>query len=168
MDVITRNMRSEDWLGVATVYYEGIQTRLATFQTEVPTWDVWDSGHVKACRLVAFDPNEPEQIIGFAALSPTSSRCVYAGVAEVSVYVREAYRGQGLGKQLLTSLVEASEEAGYWTLQSGIIADNQGSIALHEACGFKIVGRRERLAQMQKIGWMDVILMERRSQKVGL
>lgn len=168
MTYMIRAMAPSDWQGVAAVYWQGIQTRLATFQTELPSWEAWDSGHVKTCRFVACDPSEPEKILGFAALSPVSSRCIYAGVAEVSVYVSEAARGQGLGKQLLERLVEASEAEGFWTLQSGIIADNTASIRLHEACGFKVVGRRERLAQMPGKGWLDVMLMERRSAKIGL
>ena len=162
MTIRIREMKPQDWESVAAIYGEGIETRLARFQTEVPSWETWNSGHIQTCRFVACDAADPQQVLGFAALSPVSSRCVYAGVAEVSVYVAESARGKGVGKALLCELIKASEAAGYWTLQSGIIANNQASIKLHLACGFRLVGIRERLAVMKDVGWLDVALMERR------
>lgn len=163
MECTLRTMQADDWQSVAKIYAEGMATRLATFETELPSWEKWHMGHLSECRLVA----ELEgHIVGWAALSPVSSRCVYRGVAEHSIYIGANARGQGVGKILLTALVEASEQAGFWTLQSGIMKDNSASIALHEKCGFRQVGLRERIAQLDG-KWRDVILMERRSLIVG-
>lgn len=156
-------LKSEDWDAVRTIYWEGIATGNATFETRVPEWSIWDNKHRPDCRLVA---REDTQIVGWAALSPVSSRQVYAGVAEVSLYVATSARGRGVGKFLLRALVEASEQAGIWTLQAGIFPENVASIELHKSLGFREVGRRERLGQMNGV-WRDVILMERRSQVVG-
>jgi L-amino acid N-acyltransferase YncA len=158
------DMKDEDWDAVRSIYREGIATGNATFEMEVPDQDSWDQGHLGACRLVA---RQGDQVVGWAALSPVSSRCVYGGVAEVSIYVTEMAWGQGIGKRLLQALVAASEREGIWTLQAGIFPENEVSIALHEACGFRIVGRREGLGQMHG-AWRDVILMERRSKTVGV
>ncbi len=157
-----RPMRREDWPEVARIYREGIATGDATFETEVPDWDRWDESHLEECRFVAELDGET---VGWAALSPASGRCVYAGVAEVSVYVGEDARGRGLGTRLLEALVSASEEAGIWTLQAGIFPENEASIAVHERCGFRVVGVRERLGEMDG-RWRDVVLMERRSPEV--
>ena len=157
-------MMPEDWPAVRAIYLEGIATGNATFETSAPEWEKWDAAHIASCRLVARSNGE---VLGWAALSPVSSRCVYAGVAEVSVYVAEAARGQGVGLQLLSGLVTASEQAGLWTLQAGIFAGNEASVRLHEHCGFRIVGTRERLGQLNGT-WRDVLLMERRSELVGL
>ena len=164
MSIVVEPMRGEDREAVQAIYREGIATGNATFETDVPEWETWDRNHLRESRLVA---REGDQVVGWAALSPVSSRCVYAGVAEVSVYVKASARGQGVGKALLRALVEASERAGIWTLQVGIFPENTASIALHIACGFREVGCRERLGQMHGV-WRDVILMERRSQVVGV
>lgn len=157
-------MQPEDWPAVEAIYWEGIATGLATFETETPSWEAWDRSHREDCRLVA---RRQGVIVGWAALTPVSGRCVYAGVAEVSVYVAAAARGQGVGRALLEALVGASEAAGLWTLQAGILRENVASIALHERCGFRVVGVRERLGQLRG-EWRDVTLMERRSQVVSI
>ena len=159
-----RSMNPSDWPAVRAIYEEGIATRNATFQTEAPAWDEWDAGHLAECRLVAVDAG---RTIGWAALSRVSSRCVYAGVAEVSVYVSENARGGGVGRRLLDALVVESERNGIWTLQAGIFPENLASITVHERCGFSHVGRREKLGQMNG-RWRDVLLLERRSLSVGL
>jgi phosphinothricin acetyltransferase len=157
-------MRGEDWDTVRAIYREGIATGNATFETDAPAWEAWDNGHLRACRLVA---KTDGRVAGWAALSPVSGRCVYAGVAEVSIYVAGSARGQGIGQALLVALVEASERAGLWTLQAGIFPENAASLALHRACGFREVGRRECIGQMDGV-WRDVVLMERRSKVVGI
>jgi len=162
--VVIDAMKPDDWTQVEAIYREGIATGLATLETTPPTWERFDAAHRKDCRLAARDG---ERLLGWAALSPVSARAVYAGVAEVSIYIAEAARGQGIGKALLSALVEASEQAGIWTLQAGIFRENTTSIALHTACGFRVVGVRERLGQLRGV-WKDVVLMERRSQIVGV
>ncbi|HYE65032.1 MAG TPA: GNAT family N-acetyltransferase [Pyrinomonadaceae bacterium] len=157
-------MEEEDWDQVRSIYLEGIATGQATFETEAPSWQKWDAGHLKQCRLVA---RSEETVIGWAALSPVSSRRVYAGVAEVSVYVGQQYRGAGVGRALLESLIAASEQQGIWTLQAGIFPENSASIALHLKCGFREVGRRERISKLHG-RWRDVMLLERRSKVSGL
>jgi len=156
-------MTAEDWKGVRAIYEEGIATGNATFEQEAPSWEKWNAGHLPSCRLVARNGKE---VLGWAALSPVSGRCVYAGVAEVSVYVAARARNQKLGSRLLAALVEASEGAGLWTLQAGIFPENVGSIEVHKRCGFLVVGTRERLGCMNG-RWRDVVLMERRSRLVG-
>jgi phosphinothricin acetyltransferase len=152
------------WSGVEQVYREGIATGHATFETEPPSWESFDSGKLPEQRLVALDGDE---VLGWAAASPTSTRDVYRGVVEHSVYVASAARGQGIGHALLAALIESAEAAGIWTLQSGVFPENTGSLALHAAHGFRIVGRRERVGQMgygPLVGqWRDVLLIERRS-----
>ncbi len=154
-----------DWEAAATIYREGIATRNATFEQDAPEWSIWDAGHLAVPRLAARGADG--SLLGWAALSPVSGRCVYAGVAEVSVYVAERARGQGIGRALLAQLVEQSEAAGIWTLQAGIFPENTASVALHHRCGFRTVGRRESLGQMEGV-WRDVLLLERRSRKVGV
>ena len=152
-----------DWDDVARIYAEGIETRLATFETDVPTWQAWDGAHLTEHRFMA---REDGRAAGWAALAPVSSRCVYAGVAEVSVYVAAAARGRGVGTALLSALVASSEAGGVWTLEAGILPENEASVRMHERCGFRVVGRRERLGRM--LGeWCDVLLLERRSGVVG-
>lgn len=164
MDVTISEMGVGDWYEVKAIYVEGIATGHATFETDVPQWEEWDSNHLQACRLVARTGGE---VAGWAALSGVSNRCVYGGVAEVSVYVAEAARYQGLGTRLLQNLVQASEREGIWTLQAGIFPENEASIVLHINCGFRIVGHRQQIGQMHGI-WRDVILMERRSKVTGI
>jgi phosphinothricin acetyltransferase len=156
-------MQPGNWEQVRAIPDEGIRTGHATFETSSPEWDSWDGMHLKSCRLVA---KRGKLIAGWAALSPVSERCVYDGVAEVSVYVAAAERGLGVGKALLAALVREAEQAGLWTLQAGIFPENQASIKLHQDCGFREVGRREQLGQLNGV-WRDVCLLERRSQVVG-
>lgn len=153
-------MLPADWPAVREIYAQGIATGNATFATETPDWGQWDIDHIDRCRYVA---RRVQEVLGWAALSRVSRRVVYAGVAEVSIYIAQQARGQRIGFQLLQALVEGSEEAGFWTLQAGIFAENTASIRLHERCGFRMVGRRERIAQLHG-NWRDTILMERRSE----
>jgi len=152
-----------DWDDVARIYAEGIATRLATFETEVPSWQSWDTAHLPDHRFMG---REDRRAAGWAALAPVSSRCVYAGVAEVSVYVATAARGRGVGTALLSALVASSEAGGVWTLEAGILPENEASVRMHERCGFRVVGRRERLGRMEG-NWRDVLLLERRSRVAG-
>ena len=157
-----RPMLAEDWPSVRSIYLEGIATGHATFETDAPSWDAWDAAHLRECRLVAA---ESDRILGWAALSPVSGRCVYAGVAEVSVYVGAGARGRGVGRQLLHALVAESERHGLWTLQAGIFPENVSCVAIHHRCGFRLVGRREKIGQMNGT-WRDILLHERRSATV--
>jgi phosphinothricin acetyltransferase len=159
-----RALLPADRLRVREIYAQGIATGHATFETRLPDWERWDGAHAPECRLAAVD--DEGVVSGWAALSPVSDRCVYGGVAEVSVYVAEEARGRGVGTELLRALVQASEEAGYWTLQAGIFPENVASVRLHERCGFRVVGIRRRLGQLQGV-WRDVLLLERRSERVG-
>lgn len=163
MDIHIEPMRDSDWEAVRAIYVEGIATGDATFETAAPTWENWNRAHLDTPRLVA---RKDANLLGWAALSPVSSRCVYCGVAEVSVYVTARARGQGVGKHLLQALIEASESAGVWTLQAGIFPENEASVALHTACGFRVVGVRERIGRMNGV-WRDVVLFERRSAVAG-
>ena len=158
-----RELRPQDWPAVAAVYEEGIATKLATFETAAPAWADWDAAHHAAHRLVAEDDGE---VVGFAALAPVSSRCVYEGVAEESVYVAERARGRGIGRALLEALVTGSERDGIWTLQAGIFPENRASLALHHACGFRTVGIRERIGRLDG-AWRDVVLLERRTEEIA-
>lgn len=157
-----RDLRPEDWPEVRAIYAEGIRDGDATFETEIPSWERWDSAHAGP-RLVA---ELVGSLAGWAAISPVSDRCCYEGVGEVSVYVAETSRGSGLGRALLSRLVERSEQAGYWTLSAGVFPENEASIRLHKSCGFREVGLRERLGELRGI-WRDVVLLERRSTLVG-
>jgi phosphinothricin acetyltransferase len=159
-----RKMTEQDWPAVRTIYEEGIATGNATFETEAPSGEDWDTTHLKECRLVAA---EGERVTGWAALSRVSGRCVYAGVAEVSIYIAAEERGRGIGKSLLQTLIPESEQSGIWTLQAGIFPENEASIALHRECGFRMIGRRERLGQMNG-WWRDVLMFERRSLLTGV
>ena len=153
-----------DWPAVKAVYEEGIATGNATFETQAPDWEEWDRRHLPAARLVA---QVEDKVVGWAALSPVSSRCVYAGAVEVSVYVAELARGVGIGTGLMTMLIRESEGAGIWTLQAGIFPENEASVRLHLRMGFREVGYRERLGQLNG-AWRDVLLFERRSRTVGV
>ena len=157
-------MQPADWPAVRRIYAEGIATGRATFDTEIPDWEVWNAGHLARPRLVARQEGE---VVGWAALGPVSSRPCYRGVAEVSIYVAGAAQGRGAGRMLLEALVTGSEAAGIWTLHSSIHADNSVSVRLHQRAGFRLVGRRERIARRAD-GWADTIIMERRSSVVGL
>jgi len=160
---VIRELRPQDWPAVAAVYEEGIATKLATFETAAPAWADWDAAHHATHRLVAEDDSE---VVGFAALAPVSSRCVYEGVAEESVYVAERARGRGIGRALLEALVTGSERDGIWTLQAGIFPENRASLALHHACGFRTVGIRERIGRLDG-AWRDVVLLERRTEEIA-
>jgi L-amino acid N-acyltransferase YncA len=154
-------LQPADWPAVARIYQEGLD--LGTFEESVPAWEEWQATHLPAPRLVA---RENDDVVGWAALAPVSHRDCYRGVAENSVYVARAVRGRGIGRALLEELCRRADAAGLWTLQAGILAGNDASIALHEACGFRIVGTRERIAQ-KRGEWRDVVLLERRSALVA-
>ena len=164
MGIAVVAMTPSDWEAVRSIYLQGIVTGNATFETAVPDWEQWDASHLQSCRLVAL---EGETVVGWAALSPVSDRCVYGGVAEVSVYIASDARGKGFGRALLQRLIEQSEQAGYWTLQAGLFSQNVASVALHKSCGFREVGVRRRLGQLNGV-WRDVLSMERRSEAVGV
>lgn len=157
-------MSDEDWPQVRSIFIEGLATGLSSLEESAPDWNSWNESHISSCRLVH---KTDDKVDGWAALSPVSGRCVYGGVAEVSVYIAASKRGKGIGKILLQRLVAESEKHGYWTLQAGILSENKISIALHQSCGFRIVGIREKLGKL-KDQWKDIILMERRSKTVGL
>jgi L-amino acid N-acyltransferase YncA len=152
-----------DWPAVRDIYAAGIASGHATFETEPPTWAAWDTGHLPTCRLCA---RADGAVVGWAALSPVSRRAVYAGVAEVSVYVRSDWHGTGTGSALLAALVAESERAGIWTLQAGVFPENTASLRLHERHGFRMVGRRERIGRLAGV-WRDTVLLERRSAVIG-
>jgi phosphinothricin acetyltransferase len=162
--IILRPMTPMDWESVAEIYRQGIETGNATFQTEVPSWDNWNSGHLKLCRIIAVCQDE---IVGWAALLPVSGRSVYAGVAEVSVYVSTHHTGRKIGTNLLEKLISESEKAGFWTLQSSVFAENKASIKIHENLGFRHIGYREKIAKLNGL-WRDTILLERRSKVTGI
>jgi phosphinothricin acetyltransferase len=161
--LIFRALKPSDWELVSRIYQEGLDTGHATFETNIPDWKDWDSGHLKDCRIVAEIDSE---VVGWAALSPVSSRCVYGGVAEVSVYVSSKFSGQKIGTQLLKRLISESENMEIWTLQAGIFPENKGSITIHERLGFRQVGYREKIGKMNGI-WRDTVLLEKRSDIVG-
>lgn len=157
---MVREMIKEDWMRVGAIYQQGINTNKATFQTCIPDYDNWNESHLKECRYVITSDNN---VIGWAALSPTSSRCVYEGVCEVSIYIDNAFKGQGVGTQLLRHMIVESEKRGIWTVQAGIMKDNESSLKLHKKCGFREIGYREKVAKDSNGNWRTVILMERRS-----
>ena len=156
-----RDLRPTDWPEVASIYEAGIRGGNATFETAVPPWETWDEAHRRQ-RVVAV---EDGRVVGWAALSAFSNRACYAGVAESSVYIAPDAQGRGVGRALMDALIDAAEEAGVWTLQAGIFPENEASIALHERCGFRVVGTRERIGKLNG-AWRDVVLMERRSRRV--
>jgi L-amino acid N-acyltransferase YncA len=160
--VTVRELRPDDWPAVQAIYEEGIASGNATFETEAPSWEQWDAVHAEP-RLAA---ERNGSVVGWAAVSPVSDRCCYEGVGEVSVYVADAARGAGVGRALLEQLVALSEDAGYWTLSAGVFPENEASLRLHKACGFREVGVRERLGLLGGV-WRDVLLLERRSTLVG-
>ncbi|MET3026028.1 N-acetyltransferase family protein [Flavobacterium sp. UW10123] len=158
-----RKLLVEDWNQVKSIYQKGIDTGNATFQTSAPSWEDWDQSHLTSCRIVMEENNK---VIGWAALTPVSSRCVYAGVAEVSVYVDPAHSGKGIGLILLNELVRLSEAEGIWTLQAGIFPENTASLRIHEKAGFRILGTREKIGKQNGI-WRDTALLERRSSLIN-
>jgi len=151
-------MRASDWEQVRSIYLEGIRAGNSTFETDAPSWEKWDEGHLTYPRLVM---REDDRILGWAALSPVSKRAVYRGVAEVTVYVTENAQGKGIGRALLEALIVASEKNDIWTLQASIFPENIASVQLHLRCGFREVGRRERIAMLNGV-WRDTVLFERR------
>lgn len=163
MEVIFRPMTNEDWIPVAEIYRQGIETRNATFETEIPAWDEWDSSHLKSCRIIA---STGDSIVAWAALIPVSKRKVYAGVAEISIYVSDEYKRQGIGSRLLGRLITESEKEGFWTLQAVIFPENITSLKIHQDLGFRKVGFREKIGKIDGI-WRDTILLERRSKMTG-
>jgi phosphinothricin acetyltransferase len=157
-----RELRPEDWPAVREIYEQGIATGNATFETEAPDWDAWDRTHLQGHRLAALQEG---RVVGWAALSPVSSRCVYEGVAECSVYVAHGRRGRGIGFALLDRLVRDAEQAGIWTVEASVFPENYPSVALHRRCGFRVVGIRERIARLDG-AWRDTVFLERRSKEV--
>jgi len=164
VDVLIDRMNTIDWPAVQAIHRDGIATGNASFEREVPEWEEWDRAHLAICRLVA---RRGEEVVGWAALSPASSRCFYSGVAEESIYVKVSEGGKGIGKALLRALVEESEHQGFWTLLARIFPENQASVAVHQSLDFRVVGVQQRLGQMNGT-WRDVLLMERRSPVVGV
>ena len=162
-DVDVEEMTAADWPAVAAVYAEGLATSDASFESRVPDWPQWDTSHLPSPRIVA---RAGGRVVGWAALAPFSRRHAYRGVAEVSVYVATSERGRGVGRRLLDALVARAEEEQLWTLQAGVFPENEASLALHRACGFRVVGVRERLGERNGV-WRDVVLLERLSQSVA-
>jgi phosphinothricin acetyltransferase len=158
-----RDLRAGDWPEVARIYREGIETGNATFETEVPSWEEWDARHLAAHRFVA---ERDERVVGWVALLPVSSRECYSGVAEVSVYVSEDARSQGIGRELLAAAIESAERGGVWTLQTSVFPENEASLRLLRRFGFREVGRRERIGRLHGI-WRDTVLVERRSEVIS-
>ena len=165
MKIDIKNIEQEDWDTVSKIYHLGIETGNATFETEIPTWHKWNDVHLQSCRLAAKIENN---LVGWAALSSVSDRCVYGGVAEVSVYVDTNYNGIGIGTKLLQELILQSEKEGIWTLQSGIFPENKASLKLHKKLGFREIGFREKIGKMKNGVWRDNIILERRSKIVGI
>lgn len=163
MDFVIDQMKHEDWEQVRSIYLEGIATGHTTFETSAPSWEKWDAGHLQIARLVA---RQGDKVFGWAALSAVSSRKAYRGVAELSVSIGEESRGRGIGRALLEALIEQSERNGIWTLQASIFPENTASVKLHLRCGFREVGRRERIGKLNGV-WRDTLLFERRSKTVG-
>ena len=154
-----RDLRPGDWPEVARIYAEGIASGDATFETEVPSWDAWDAAHLREHRLVA---TKDQRVVAWAALAPMSPRACYRGVVEESVYVAAKWHGRGIGRALLERLIAGAERAGIWTIEAAMFPENEASLALHIACGFRVVGIRERIAQLNGV-WRDTVLLERRS-----
>ena len=164
MTMIIDVMEPTHWPEVRCIYLEGVETGLATFETSAPSWEKWDASHPPFARLIA---RQGDKLIAWAALSPVSNRCVYGGVAEVSIYVSKFSRQCGVGRALLNALIKESEQHGIWTLQAGMFPENAGSLALHQRCGFREVGRCERIGKLNGT-WRDTLLLERRSSVVGI
>ena len=163
-NVVIDNMDENSWNDVARIYRSGIETKNATFENKVPDWISWDNAHRKDCRLIA---KLDDKIVGWAALSDVSDRCVYSGVANVSIYIYTEFWRRGIGDKLMKSLIKESESTGIWTLQAGIFPENESSLKLHQKNGFRIIGIREKLGKMDN-KWRDVVLLERRSKIKGI
>jgi L-amino acid N-acyltransferase YncA len=157
-----RPLEPDDWPAVAEIYWDGMRDGLATFETEVPSWEAWDAAHLRDHRLVADLMGE---VVGWAALSPASKRQCYRGIVEDSVYVARQARGLGIGRKLLEALITGAEQGGIWTIQTSIFPENRASLALHGKCGFRVVGTRERIAKRDGV-WRDTVFLERRSREV--
>lgn len=162
--MVFKEITSQNFDQVVNIYWQGIQTGHATFETSIPTFETWDKSHLDFARITAFENNI---MLGWAALSKVSDRCVYKGVAEISIYISPNFQGKGIGKTLLLKLIEESEKNGIWTLQCGIMKENKASINLHLKCGFRIVGYREKVGKLDGV-WRDNIIMERRSKTTGI
>lgn len=161
MEIVSIN--KDHYPDIAAIYKQGIDTGMATFETSVPSWESWSENKLQHSRFIAFENN---QALGWAALSKVSSRCVYEGVAEVSIYISENHRGKGVGKILMEHLIKDSEKHGIWTLQSGMFPENEATVALHKVFGFRIIGYREKIGKLGDV-WKDSLIMERRSKIVG-
>ena len=155
-----REMRDEDWGTVAEIYKQGLEEGTSTFNTECPSFAEWNEGHVKNCRFVF---EEEGKVVGWIALSPSSSRCAYKGCVEMSVYVDRNYRGHGIGTALVNTIIREAEQCGYWSIYSAIFSINKASIALHKKCGFREIGYRERIAKDRFGKWQNTTLMEYRA-----
>ena len=164
MEVSFRSMIPADWSIVSVIYEQGIATGDATFELMSPSWKEWNTAHLKNCRIVA---ETDGKVVGWTALSPVSGRCVYAGVAEISIYISAGYRGLKIGARLLDQLISESEKEGLWTLQAGIFPENKASLKIHQVAGFRIVGFREKIGKMKGI-WRDNLVLERRSKINGI
>ena len=164
MNGTIRPMKQEDFCQMMHIYKEGIASNMATFEQQAPDYDTWDKGHLKEGRLVV---EQEGKVVAFACLSPTSARAAYRGVVEDSVYVTEDCRGEGLGKALLLSLIDIADAAGFWTIQAVVMEENEASIQLHQSVGFRLVGRRDKIARDAFGLWRSTVLLERRSRKIG-
>jgi phosphinothricin acetyltransferase len=162
--LVIEEMRPEDWVQMRSIYAEGLATGQSTFETQTPDWPTWNETHHQHSRLVARLGGE---VVGWGALAPVSRRRCYAGVAEASLYVATRWQGRGIGKRLLEALIASSERNGIWTLTGATFPENTASLRLQESCGFRLVGRRERIGQLHGI-WRDTVLTERRSKLVGV
>lgn len=158
-----RALTADDWQAVSLIYQDGIATGQATFEAATPSWTEWDKNHLTTSRLVA---TSAERVVGWAALSQVSSRAVYEGVVETSVYVAQEWRRKGVGRALLETMVIEAESNGIWTLQASIFPENAASMNLHQSCGFRVVGTRQRIGRLNGV-WRDTLLLERRSNLVG-
>ena len=167
LDFALLPMQSVDYPSVSRIFTQGIETGNATYDTSAAVWEDWDAKHLMHSRWVVKSVGD-DSVLGWAALSPVSSRIVFSGVAELSIYVDTDYLGKGMGNVLMEAVVASSEENGIWMLQSGIFPENQASIGMHEKFGFRLVGRRERIGKMANGIWRDIVLLERRSLIVGL
>ena len=161
--LIIREFTQDDWSFVKSIYQQGLDSNIATFQTLCPSFDEWNDGHLQDCRFVAV---YEEKVIGFAALSPTSKREVYRGVVEVSIYIDMQHTNKGIGTTLFSHLINVAKENGYWSLYSSVIEENNASIALHEKCGFRKIGFREKIARDRFNHWHNTILFERRNDLI--